>query len=166
MLTLNGVFVVGVRVSGEGEHTLGGEVDPATQLSATEVAYPLRAVTVPFKVAVRPANVVRGVLASDISKSGVITRLNSHMPRPYVDARSNCCPPEAKIPSAVTATFGRNPAEFVLGFGPSSVQSGLEVELAKTPMSVPTYTCPRGGYTTTAFTGESGRLPVKSVQVV
>ena len=95
----------------------------------------------------------------------MITRLNCHIPRPYVDARNNCCPPELKTPRAVTARLGRNPGKSVLGFGPSSVQLAADVALPKTPTSVATYTCSNPGYTTTAFAGESGRLAVKSVQV-
>src|SRR5579863_2619322 len=94
-----------------------------------------------------------------------MTRLNCHIPRPYVDARNNWLPPEAKTPSAVTATFGRKPASPEPGRGPSSVQAGVAVELANTPTSVATKTCDDARYSTTAFTGESGRLAVKSVHV-
>src|SRR3954466_7673987 len=56
-----------------------------------------------------------------------MTRLNSQIPRPYVEARSNCCPPEAKMPSAVTATLGKDPGWLVPDSGPSSTQFGADV---------------------------------------
>ena len=54
----------------------------------------------------------------------------------------------------------------MLGAGPNSVQFGAEVGLANTPTSVATNTCDIGRYTMTAFAGESGRLAVKSTQLV
>ena len=69
------------------------------------------------------------------------------------------------MPSAVTATLGKDPGWLVPESGPSSTQFGADVELANTPTSVATYTCDKAGYTATALAGESGRLAVKSVQV-
>ena len=138
MLTEKGVLDAGVRVTGEGEQTLGAALAPAAQVKVIELAYPFSAVIVPVNTAVYVGNAVNVAFATDIWKSGVTTRLNSHMPRPYVEARSNCWPPEANTASAVTATLGRNPARFVRGSDRVPIQSGVAVELANTPTSVPT----------------------------
>jgi hypothetical protein len=117
---------------------LGGAVAPAIQLKVTELVYPLRALAVPLKVVVCPRKAVCGEFEIASSKSGIITRLNCQIPRPYVDARNNCCPPELNTASAVTATLGRNPGWSVLEVGPSSVQLAADVELPNTPTSVAT----------------------------
>jgi hypothetical protein len=82
-----------VKLAGDGLQVLGGAFVPAVQLSVTELVYPFTADIVPLKADVCPAKVVSGVFEAENQKSGVITRLNCHMPRPYVEARSNCCPP-------------------------------------------------------------------------
>jgi hypothetical protein len=64
-VTVKGVLDEGVSVSGDGEHTLGGAVAPATQLRVTELVYPLSAVTVPLKVAVFPAKTLNVEWATD-----------------------------------------------------------------------------------------------------
>jgi hypothetical protein len=61
-VTVNGVFEPGVKLKGEGEQVLGGEVVPATQLRVTEFVYPFCAATVPLKAADCPAKTVSGVL--------------------------------------------------------------------------------------------------------
>jgi hypothetical protein len=64
MLTVKGVLAAGVSVTGDGAQTLGGAVDPATQLRVTEFVYPLSAVIVALKVAVCPTKTVNGVFAT------------------------------------------------------------------------------------------------------
>jgi hypothetical protein len=61
---MKGVLDTGVIVTGDGAQTLGGAVDPATQLRVTEFVYPLSAVMVPLKVAVCPTKTVNGVFAT------------------------------------------------------------------------------------------------------
>jgi hypothetical protein len=63
---VKGVLDAGVRVTGDGAHTLGAAVDPATQLRLTEFVYPLSAVMVPLKVAVCPAKTVNAVFVTAI----------------------------------------------------------------------------------------------------
>jgi hypothetical protein len=72
----------GVSVDGDTEQVLGGAVEPAAQLSATELVYPFSALAVPLNAVVCPTKTVCGELETDIWKSGVMTRLNCQMPRP------------------------------------------------------------------------------------
>ncbi len=74
--------MVGVNAEGDAEQVLGGAVAPAIQLKVSELAYPLSALAVPLKVAVCPEKAVCGEFETEISKSGVITKLNCQMPRP------------------------------------------------------------------------------------
>jgi hypothetical protein len=90
---VKGVLLAGVKLAGDGVQVLGGAVAPAVQLSVTELVYPLTADIVPLKADVWPAKAVSGVFETENQKSGVITRLNCHIPRPYVEARNSCCPP-------------------------------------------------------------------------
>ena len=71
-----------MRLAGFGVQGLGGLVEPAVQLNATELLYPFTAVTVPLKVGVIPAKAVSGVFETAIWKSGAASRSNCHTPRP------------------------------------------------------------------------------------
>src|SRR5438270_12820835 len=84
------------------------------------------------------------------------------MPRPYVPALSRFTPPELNNASEVIATFGRKPA--CPDAGPTSVQIGFNVLLAKTPASVPTYSVELLGSSNNVSAGTSGRFAVKSNQ--
>ena len=79
---MKGVLLVGVKLAGDGLQVLGGAFAPAVQLSVTELVYPFTADVVPLKPDVCPAKAVSGVFETENQKSGVITRLNCHMPRP------------------------------------------------------------------------------------
>jgi hypothetical protein len=79
---VNGVLLAGVKLAGDGLQVLGGAVVPAVQLSATELLYSFTADIVALKADVCPAKAVSGVFETENQKSGVITRLNCHMPRP------------------------------------------------------------------------------------
>jgi hypothetical protein len=79
---VKGVLFSGVRVFGDGVQLLGGGVEPAVQLSVTELVYPFNAVIVPLKVVVWPRKMLPTELETVIWKSGVMTRLNCQMPRP------------------------------------------------------------------------------------
>ena len=81
-VTVNGVLLPGVSVTGDGLHVLGGAVFPEAQLNVTVLVYPFNPFTVPLNNAVCPAKTVSDGLETDKVNSGVITRLNSQMPRP------------------------------------------------------------------------------------